>query len=141
MTKQYFYDFAIMMKEDSKILFENQSYHNSVYLGAYVLEAYIKILLIHKNKNYFGHINNGDFLSKLNRIKSLYPEFFENSILEEEHEFYPKNILSVEYDINYRYDVNKWIEEDYCQNVQYEIKTVRRALDLLRIEGILDDCD
>jgi len=128
MTKQKFYDFGIMMKEDSNILFDEGSLHNSVYLGAFVLEAYVKILLIEENQNYYGHINSGNFI---NRLQSIHPEVFDNSTLN------ISKLLSSEYDINYRYEVDKWIDPLFCQEIQDEIEQVKNALQRLRIDGVL----
>lgn len=90
-TTKSFYDFAKCMKNDSNLLFANNRLHNFVYLGAFVLEAYIKIILLHKQSNYIGHINDRDnkFLKKLETIKTTHPEFFENSILNENNDNYP----------------------------------------------------
>ena len=47
--KQKFYDVAMKMQINSSILFANDcndSNHGSVYLAGYVLEAYIKVLLL-----------------------------------------------------------------------------------------------
>jgi len=139
MNKQNFYDFAIMMANDSKLLFEANRLHNSVYLGGYVLEAYIKIILIDKNSNYYGHINDKDnkFLKKLERIKSTNPELFEDSILNQNNDNYPSNILSQEYNINYRYEIERWIDEEFCQNVQNEINSIKMALNELERQGIM----
>jgi hypothetical protein len=136
MTKEGFYKFGIMMANDSKLLFDDNRLHNSVYLGAFVLEAYIKIILIIKNSNYMGHINdrNNNFLNKLETIKSIHPEFFENSILKEEHSNYPRNILSEEYDINFRYEVDRWTDATFCQDVQNEVSYIQRELSELRIQ-------
>jgi len=128
MTKQEFYDFAMMMKEDSNILFDRGSLHNSVYLGAFVLEAYVKILLIEENQNYYGHINSGNFV---NRLQSIYPEVFTDSTLN------ISKLLSSEYNINYRYEVNRWIDPIFCQEVQNEIEQVKNALQRLRIDGVI----
>ena len=136
MTKQNFYDFALMMKRDSNILFENNSLHNSVYLGGYVLEGYIKILLIHKDINYYGHINdkNNNFLKKLDIIKSSDSELFGNTILEDNSEKYPNNLLSDVYDINFRYDINKWTDGNFAQDIQNEIEYIYENLVDLKIE-------
>ena len=128
MTKQKFYDFGMMMKKDSNILFDEGSLHNSVYLGAFVLEAYVKILLIEENQNYYGHINSGNFI---NRLQSIHPEVFDNSTLN------ISKLLSSEYDINYRYEVDKWIDPLFCQEIQDEIEQVKNALQELRIDGVL----
>ena len=128
MTKQNFYDFGMMMKKDSNILFDEGSLHNSVYLGAFVLEAYVKILLIEENQNYYGHINSGNFI---NRLQSIHPEVFDNSTLN------ISKLLSSEYDINYRYEVDKWIDPVFCQDIQDEIEQVKNALQKLRIDGVL----
>lgn len=136
MTKQNFYEFALMMKKDSNILFENNSLHNSVYLGAFVLEGYIKILLIHKNINYIGHINdkNNKFLNKLDTIKSLDPELFGNTILENNSDYYPIQLLSNKYNINYRYEVDKWTDINFVQDIQNEIQHIYENLEDLKIE-------
>ena len=128
MTKQNFYDFGMMMKKDSNILFDEGSLHNSVYLGAFVLEAYVKILLIEENQNYYGHINSGNFI---NRLQSIHPEVFDNSTLN------ISKLLSSEYDINYRYEVDKWIDPLFCQEIQDEIEQVKNALKKLRMDGVL----
>ena len=139
MSKQNFYDFAMMMANDSKLLFEANRLHNSVYLGGYVLEAYIKIILIDKNSNYYGHINDKDnkFLKKLNRVKRNYPDFFDNNILNENNDNYPSHILSEEYNINFRYEIDKWSDVIFCQNIQNEIEKIQIALNELRIQGVL----
>jgi len=128
MTKQNFYDFGMMMKKDSNILFDEGSLHNSVYLGAFVLEAYVKILLIEENQNYYGHINSGNFI---NRLQSIHPEVFDNSTLN------ISKLLSSEYDINYRYELDKWIDPLFCQEIQDEIEQVKNALKKLRMDGVL----
>ena len=134
MTKENFYDFAIMMREDSNILFDNNSLHNSVYLGAFVLEAYIKILLIDKNQNYFGHINDNRMIE---RLKTISPENFSNTILDLNNSNYPTNLLSEEYDINYRYEIYKWIDIEFCQKIQIEIEQIENDLKRLKIDGVI----
>lgn len=133
MTKKNFYDFGVMMKNDSKILFDNRSFHNSVYIGAFVLESYIKILLIDKESQYTGHIGT----SLINRLRSVSPETFSSTILVESSDSYPSNLLSPEYDINFRYEVNKWTEEAFCKNIQDEVLKVYNALNNFRIMGLI----
>ena len=134
MRKEEFYNFAIMMKRDSSILFDNNSLHNSVYLGAFVLEAYIKILLIGKNQNYFGHVNDNRMLE---RLRAISPESFSNTILNSNDPHYPTNLLSEEYNINYRYEVDRWREERFCQEIQNEINQIKNDLDRLRVDGVI----
>jgi hypothetical protein len=143
MTKQEFYDFAMMMKRDSNILFDSNSLHNSVYLGAFVLEAYIKILFINNGANtprgqssssYGGHINDGRMVE---RLQTLFPSVFSNSILEVSSDKFPTKLLSSEYDINYRYEVNRWIDPVFCQEVQNEIEQVKNALERLEMDGAI----
>jgi AbiV family abortive infection protein len=40
-----YYDTAKRMQKSSKILFNNQEYHNSCYLAGYVIECYSKIII------------------------------------------------------------------------------------------------
>jgi len=135
MTKQEFYDFSELMAEDSEILFNKNAYHNSVYLGAFVLEAYIKILLIKNGSTkYFGHINSGNFVQ---RLEDISPSEFNNSILRTGHSSYPSKLLSEDYDINYRYEINKWSDEDFAQDIQAELVKIETALTKLRIDGVL----
>ena len=135
MTKQEFYEFSELMAKDSKILFNQNAYHNSVYLGAFVLEAYIKILLIKNGSTkYFGHINSGNFLQRLENIS---PSEFNNSILRRGDLSYPTKLLSEEYDINYRYDVKRWSSKDFAENIQAEVIQIQTALAKLRIDGVL----
>ena len=139
MTKQNFYNFAMMMGNDSNILYNSNSYHNSIYLGAFTLEGYIKILFIHKGANtpngqsinsYGGHINDGKMIE---RLQSLHPDMFSGSILESSDNNYPHKLLSAEYDINFRYDVNKWTDVSLCQDIQNEILSIYDALHDFRI--------
>ncbi len=138
MTKKQFYDFALMMKKDSNILFKNEAYHNSVYLAGYVLEGYIKIFLLDENnyRNHYGHLNDGKLLE---RLKTFNPEFFENSILNEDNINYPQNLLSDKYNINFRYEVDKWTDLKFCEKVHNEILKIEEELIRLRLEGILND--
>jgi len=143
MTKQNFYDFAMMMSVDSKLLHNNNKLHNSVYLGVFVLEAYVKILLIDngattprgiRDNSYGGHINDNKMIE---RLETLHPNVFSNSILMSNHDKYPNNILSDKYDINFRYEVDKWIDAIFCQDIQDEVNNVKIALNELRIQGVL----
>lgn len=145
MTKQKFYEFAIMMRENSKILFENDKKHTSVYLGGYVLEAYIKILLISKGEDdYIGHLGERDFLKKFRTIISLHPEFADN-LLQETSQNHPKclfngsgnNTTKASWKIGHRYQVENWTDQTFCQNIQSEIDIVETALNHLRIDGKL----
>ncbi|RLA83300.1 MAG: hypothetical protein DRG78_04800 [Epsilonproteobacteria bacterium] len=139
MTKRNFYDFGLIMANDSNLLFNNNSLHNSVYLGAFVLEAYVKILFINNGaitpngqraNSYGGHINDSKMVE---RLQSIYPNVFSSSILEPSDDKYPTTLLSSVYDINYRYEVDKWIDESTCQNIQDEVLEIYDALNDLRI--------
>ena len=145
MTKRNFYDFAIMMKENSKILFDHDKNHTSVYLAGYVLEAYIKILLLHKAEpNYEGHLGDSNFLNKFKQILAIHPEFADN-ILQETSDDYPKflfngqgnNTTKASWKIGHRYIVSNWTDDRFCQNIQSEIVKIETALSYLRINGIL----
>lgn len=151
MTKENFYDFSMMMKKNSKILFEAGRNHTSVYLAGYVLEGYVKILLIHKGatthqgntiSSYGGHINNSNFI---NRLNSIDPSMFNNSILNQSDTNYPQYLLNGdgavnskdEWDINYRYETQRWTDRNFAQNIQDEIENIEVALAQLRIDGVV----
>jgi len=151
MTKQNFYDFTMMMKENSNILFNSNRNHTSIYLAGYVLEGYVKILLIHKgatrhqgntNNSYGGHINNINFI---NRLNSIDPNMFSSSILNPANANYPNFLLNGdgvenskdEWNIKYRYEVQRWTNRNFAQNIQSEIENINTALAQLRIDGVL----
>lgn len=138
MTKRKFYDLGLLMKNDSTVLFNINAYHNSVYLAAFVLESYIKILFIHNGANtprgqridsYGGHINDGRMIQ---RLQTLHPNMFSGSILEQNHSRYPNYLMSNDYDINYRYEVDKWTDEPFCECVQNEILEIINEMNDLR---------
>jgi len=144
MTKEEFYNFAIMMKEDSKILFEGNRNHTSIYLAGYVLEGYIKVLLLSKGEEeYIGHLGDSQFLNKFRRIIALYPELSDN-ILQENHTDYPKklfngggnNTTKASWKIEHRYKVDSWTNRDFAQNIQAEIENIERALVQLILDGV-----
>jgi len=145
MTKQEFFDFAIMMRENSKTLFNEDRCHTSVYLAGYVLEAYIKIILLHKGENAFeGHLGDTHFLQKFRHIISLYPEYSDD-LLQESNCDYPKHLFNgqgnnttkASWKIGHRYKVENWTDSDFGQNVQNEIDKVQNALQKLQIDGVL----
>ena len=143
MTSREFYDFCVLMKNDSNILFANNAWHNSVYLGAFVLEGYVKILLIKNGatkpkgidvESYGGHLNDGKMVQRWN---SLHPTEFSSSILVSGHAKYPNKLLSSFYDIKFRYEVSQWVNEPDCQVVQNEIHNIAEELNNLRIQGVI----
>lgn len=147
MTKKEFYDFAIMMKENSNILFQSERNHTSIYLAGYVLEAYIKIILIHHGESAFeGHLGDNIFLNKFRRLNSLYPDFFSNSILEESNINYPKklfngggnNTTKASWKIKHRYNTDCWTDNNFTNGIQLEIEKIKEALERLRIEGVIE---
>ena len=145
MTRQNFYDFAIMMKENSNILFNANKNHTSIYLAGYVLEGYIKIILLYKDESeYIGHLGDRDFLNKFRRIISLHPEFADN-ILQESNENYPRklfngggnNTTKASWKIQHRYKVENWTDRNFAHNIQQEIENINNALTQLRIDGVI----
>ena len=62
---------------------------------------------------------------------------FNNSILKRGYSYCPSKLLSEEYDINYRYEVNRWSTRDFAEGIQLEMTDVKRALAQLRIDGVL----
>ena len=144
-SKMDFYKFAISMKESSNTLFERKKYHSSVYLGVYVLEGYIKIILLHKDSpDYRGHLGDKDFLKRFRQILDLYPEFSDN-ILQPSHPSHPKrlfngqgnNTTKAAWNINHRYRIDNWTDSNFCESVQQELEGLRSALSSLRIDGVL----
>ncbi len=139
------------MKKNSKILFEANRNHTSVYLAGYVLEGYVKILLIdngattyqgNSSSSYGGHINNSNFINRLNTID---PVIFSNSILNQTNMNYPQYLLNGdgvvnskdEWNINYRYEIQRWTDRNFAQNIQNEIEKIEIALTNLRIDGVV----
>jgi len=146
MTKQQFYDFAMLTKEDSNLLFENNKLHNSTYLGGYVLEAYIKIILIHyDNPDFKNHLGSYNLSKKLQELFSLYPELFDNSILIQNNQHYPKNLFNgggnnstkASWKSNFRYDINKWSDSSFCEKVQKELEIIEEELSKLKLDGVI----
>ena len=146
MTEQKFYDFSIMMKENSNILFSKNKYHTSIYLAGYVLEGYIKIILIHHGENAFeGHLGDNIFLNKFRRLIDLYPEFFSNSILEESNNDYSKklfngggnNTTKASWKIKHRYNTGCWTDNNFANDIQLEIEKIKEALEELRMDGVI----
>jgi hypothetical protein len=114
-------------------------------LAGYVLEAYIKIILLSKGEeDYIGHLGDSEFLNKFKRIIAVYPEFSDN-ILQENHMHYPKklfngggnNTTKASWKIKYRYEVQRWTDRNFAQNIQSEIENINTALAQLRIDGVL----
>ena len=145
LTKQEFYDFALMMKKDSNILFKKNSYHNSVYLAGYVLEGYIKIILIkYNNPDFRNHLNSKDLLDKVKDLNILYPEIFENSILIQGNHNYPNKLFNgggnnsskSKWNIKSRYKINHWTDASFCQIVQNELEIIQQELVNLELDGV-----
>jgi len=149
--KKKFYSFSQLMAKDSDILYRNEAWHSSVYFAGYVLEGYIKFLLIkggaktykgNGDNSYGGHINS---LSFINRLSSTNPNLFNSSLLEQSNLNYPElllngrnnNIGEDKWDINYRYEVNRWTNQMFAEDVQLEVYNIKQALALARIDGVL----
>lgn len=146
MTKDDFYDFAMLMKNDSILLFENQSYHNSVYIGGYTLEAYIKIILIeYDNPDFSNHLGKINLANKLKEIFALYPEYFEKSILIQGNKDYPRylfngngnNNTKSKWNINSRYKIEHWSDENFCSKIQEELVVIEKELVNLKLDGVI----
>lgn len=135
------------MAQDSKILFDKESWHNSVYFAGYTLEAYIKIILIHHEpeENFIGHLGDSDFLNKFRRLISLHPSFFNTSILKENSYKYPRRLFNgggnnntkAAWKIKSRYKVEHWQDKSFAEEIQQEVVSIQEALAQLRIDGVL----
>jgi len=146
MSKEEFRKFALLMIKDSKILYSKNSKHNSVYFAGYALESYIKIILIHHGKeDFIGHLGDSDFLDKFRLLITLYPDFFNTSILKETSSDYPKKLFNgggnsdtkASWKISSRYKVNHWTDRTFTQDIQAELVKIETALAQLRIDGVL----
>jgi len=42
-----------------------------------------------------------------------------------------------EWNVNYRYEVQRWTDKNFAQNIQSEIENINQALAQLKIDGIL----
>jgi len=150
MEKVKFYNLSIQMKKDSSILFNNNSFHTSVYLAGYVLESYFKIFLIHHHnilrngdRNHLD--NNKTLLNKVSQLFSIYPELFDNSILQIGDEKYPNfllngngnNIEKSKWVVDGRYDIDYWSNQDFASKIQDEIAYIEESLINLRLNGEL----
>ena len=150
MSKMRFYNLSMLMKLDLSILFNNNSFHSSVYLAGYVLESYLKIFLIHRynglRKIDRKHLDENDVL--LNRVTSmfsLYPEFFDGSILQLGDDKYPIFLLNGDGDgiekskwlVDGRYDIDYWSDRDFATKIQKEINHIEQSLIDLRLDGRL----
>jgi hypothetical protein len=150
MNRVKFYNLSLQMKKDSSILFNNDSFHSSVYLAGYVLESYLKIFLIYhynglRNKDR-KHLDENDILlNRVTSIFSIYPEFFDSSILQLGDEKYPIFLLNGDGDsiekskwvIDGRYDINYWSDRDFATKIQNEINYIEQSLIDLRLDGRL----
>lgn len=149
--KERFYSFSQLMAKDSKILYDQEAWHNSVYFAGYVLEGYIKFLLIKsgattytgsQSNSYGGHINS---LSFINRLSSTNANLFNSSLLEESNLNYPILLLrgrddvvgADKWHINYRYEVNRWTNKIFADDIQLEVDNIKQALALVRMDGVL----
>jgi hypothetical protein len=113
-------------------------------LAGYVLEAYIKVLLLNYGETrYFGHVGEPKFFDKFRRILALHPEIAD--ILQATNPLCPKTLLTGQgttdekskWDVSHRYSVNIWGDSAFCQSVQDEILELKKALIKLRIDGKL----
>ena len=148
-SKESFYDFGLLMKKDSKVLFSDNCLHTSVYLAGYVLESYIKILLIvngsvsrQGNTGYGGHVNSGNFV---NWLMTINPTSFNSSILFSNHDKYPKKLLEgasnntceSKWDINGRYEVDRWVDSSFSTCIQTEIDIIENELVKMKLDGVI----
>lgn len=148
-SKEDFYDFGLLMRKDSEVLFSDNRLHTSVYLAGYVLESYIKILLIVNGSGfrngfagYGGHVNSGNFV---NRLMTIEPTVFNNSILFTTDDNYPTKLLNgastdiceSQWDINGRYEVNRWVDSSFSSCIQTEINNIESKLINMKLDGVI----
>lgn len=147
MTKEEWYKVGENKHIASNVLFNEKCFHNSVYLGGYVLESYFKLILIIDGwdaDDLFVHLNASkgkgrnkieEFLYKeVNKIYTLKPELFEGFDFQN-----VKNLLHGEdrWSVHDRYDPQKWNTESFCKSIKAEIDYVMGKLNYLKLEGEL----
>ncbi len=151
-----FYEFSLEMKKDSKILFDNKAFHNSVYLAGYVLEGYIKLILLkfgYEYKNIKKHLNDRELMNLLGNLISIYPNVFEYSILLKTNKKNPKLLLNggrddqfeAKWNVSDRYNIKQWSKTDkskkdnrfYSEKIQMEINNIEKEMLKLKLDGVL----
>ncbi|WP_330111742.1 hypothetical protein VSU16_02995 [Cetobacterium somerae] len=140
MEKKYF-KFAEEAYKTSSILYENGRYHNSVYFGGYVLEGYLKVLLV---LYYSGmteteipdllkhspntHLRNLIGISAKKRTKIKVDEYiFIKSEIKKLFEWHPGS----------RYEIEIWDDEKLSKIIQNEIKILLKKMYKLKSKGII----
>lgn len=118
----------------SKILYSNGKYHIATYLGGYVLEGYLKMLLISagiSSKNIKTH--------NYKRLLSIFPSAFANINITNIN-----NLTLVCGDTGFprwhpekRYNVTVWNNQQFSKKIQNDIETIKNEMDDLRLKGLL----
>jgi len=132
-----FYDTANRMYKSSKILHENGVFHNSCYLGGYVVECYAKIFVDMYSSSTpisFGH-NIRNLSSELNDLASN--SSLSSYILNGPNDF--NTILSMWNPGNLRYsDTSICITSStISDNFQSEIELVMQKIAKMRLDGLI----
>lgn len=147
MTKEEWYKVGENKHRASCVLFSEECYHNSVYLGGYVLESYFKLILIIQGwdaDDLFVHLNASkgprnnkieDFLyEEVNKIYMLNPELFEGFDFQKVNNLLQGNDR---WSVHDRYNPEKWNTESFCRTIKAEIDYVMGKLNYLKVEGEL----
>ncbi|NMR34348.1 HEPN domain-containing protein [Chryseobacterium aquaticum] len=129
-----FYDTAKRMQKSSKILFNNNDYHNSCYLAGYIIECYLKILFFNVSNS-----SNPPFTHKLTNLHSSIMSYLSsgNSSL---NSYYSNNSFSNVFSdwdpFTKRYtEQNLEWSDINAQDYQNEISVAMQTLAQMRIDG------
>lgn len=156
MTLLEWYSAGISKCNASNILFSNNDFHNSVYIGGYSVEILFKIyLLLHSSYiesdlrvhlNCSKKINNlwhSNFLkTELDKLYFLYPELFDGINLNSFPFLFSGDLnthsTNKQWDPNFRYEHSTWDNPSFASSIQLEISIAYTYLENLKLGGYLN---
>ncbi|WP_343587477.1 hypothetical protein [Flavobacterium sp.] len=131
-----YYDTANRMYKSAQLLHTNQEFHNSCYVGGYVIECYVKIIYQLMSGSNPPHSHN------ISNINSQCLQYIANGNASNQAYFVDSNtnfgnVLSRWNPVNSRYieTANEFIEID-SQNFQNEIQTAMTEIARMKVDGL-----
>lgn len=136
--KLMYYNFLHEMDISSQLLHNNGNYHTACYLGGYVLESYLKILILVGNDT-GEHIREHKYtklLDKIYLLRYIYPKDIK---IDQYIDLTSKtqrlvlgsssnNRTNPSWDPDRRYNVNIWNDANHSQKIQEEIKLILKEM-------------